>query len=253
MAAGRDHYILFSVCAEAVSHWGGVRSGRQLCLPQFLAGLDVEGAQEGIKSSSNKNQSSRGNDRTTQVDRSRRDKRLFAAKVLHRTQRSLPANLAFGHVHCGQLTPGRRGTRQVRRRLQESAKQSVRRSDLRRIVAIFGADFILPEIRASDQLRFGNQIVGVDHQQAVLWIKRVAAPGHASYISRHDQSSLSTRRGKNTFVAKSANPVAAGLAILRRRTPCVFRRHFLRSERRRSNRERLSGRRVFAWNIALRS
>src|SRR6266568_1706950 len=241
MAASGDHHVLFAVRAELVGHRCGVATSWKLRLPQLLACFHIEGTKVGIEGAGDENQSSRTGDGATQADRSWWDRRLLTAKILQRTEGNLPSNLSFRHVNRDEHTPGWRRARQLRRRLEEAAKQSVGRPGLRGILAVFRADFVAPEISAGNELYFGNQVVRVHEQKAVLRIKGVATPGHASKIARHSQSALNTWRSEDTLVAKRANPGPAGLAILGSRSPGILRRDLLRSEWRRSCGEGLRG------------
>src|SRR6266566_1654137 len=241
MAARGDHHVLFAVRTELVGHWCGVATSWKLRLPQLLACFHIEGTKEGIEGAGDENQSSGSHNGATQADRSRWDRQLLTPKVLQRTEGNVPSNLSFRHIYCDEHAPGWCRARQFRRRLKEAAKQSVGRPGLRGVLAIFRADFVTREISAGNELYFGNQVVCVHYQKAVLRIKGVAAPGHAAKIARHSQSALNTWRSEDTFVAKRANPGPAGLAILRSRAPGILRRDLLRSKRRRSCGEGLRG------------
>ena len=176
-----------------------------------------------------------------------------SAEILHRSEWNLPANLSVAHINRGEQAPGRRCTRQVRRRLQKAPKQTVGRSGLRSIVAVFGAHFVFPEVSPRNEFHFSDQIVRIRDEETVLRIEGVTAPHHSSEVSRHGQRAPKTRRSEDAFVAQPANPVPARLAILRRRPPRIVGRNFLRSEWRRSYGEGLCRRSDFAGNVALRN
>src|SRR5882724_6572757 len=125
MAASGNHDVLFPIRAEAVCHRSGMSAIWKLHLPEFLPGLNIKGADEGIESAGDENQSARGDNRPPQADRSWRHRDLLAAKVLHRTKRDLPPKLPIGHIYRSQHAPRWGCTRQVRWRLEESAKQSI--------------------------------------------------------------------------------------------------------------------------------
>src|ERR1700723_1491119 len=58
--------------------------------PGWHTSMLLEAAKEWIKSAGDETQPSRRRDGAAQADRSRRNRRLFAAEVLHRTQWNLP-------------------------------------------------------------------------------------------------------------------------------------------------------------------
>lgn len=48
VSACRNDHVLFSVTADLIGHRGSVAASRQLCLPQLLAGVGVEGYVAGV-------------------------------------------------------------------------------------------------------------------------------------------------------------------------------------------------------------
>src|ERR1700730_12309084 len=191
MPSCSDHEVLLSVASESIRHWCGVRAGWELRLPKLFSVFDIEAANVGIGRPGDEYDAACGNNGTTETDRSRGNL-LFVgtAKILHRTERYLPANFPFVHVDCREKAPRRRATRQIRRRLQEAAEQTVRSAGLVPVVAVFGVRAALIIFRAGDQARARDEIVGVRDEQAVLRVECVAAPGHPADVAGHHQCSL---------------------------------------------------------------
>src|SRR5579864_2955023 len=174
---------------------------------------------------------------------------MRAPEILHTAERNLPPNFPFGHVHGRQGTPWWRAARQVRRRLQEAPQHGVGRTALRSVVSvfIFGLHFV-----PRDQAYPCGDVVGVDQQQATLWIESVSAPGHASEVPGHSKRALDAGRRVDAFVAVTFNPVATCFAILGSWTPSLVSCKALWNEGGRRQRERLRRRGHFAGHVALR-
>ena len=75
-------------------------AGWKLCLPEFFSSFYIEGTDVGVKSAGDENQSSRGDDGTTQAQRTRGNGGMAWGEILEGAKRNLPPDCASDHVDC---------------------------------------------------------------------------------------------------------------------------------------------------------
>src|SRR5207245_9433793 len=113
---------------------------------------------------------------------------------MHLANRNLSTNFSFFQVYSSEQDPCGRSARQARWRLEEETKLAVRCTSLRRILAVVRASIAPREVYARNKLYFRDEIICINEQKAVLWIESVAAPRHATQVSRHDEGALEAWR-----------------------------------------------------------
>src|SRR5215469_4121570 len=253
MAAGRDDEILFAGLGHTVSHRRSVAAGGKLCFPQLLAGIGVETAEEAIRRTGNENKPARGDDGSAEADGAGRNLlRMGAAKILHRAERDLPANLSMRHVHRREHSPGWRAARKVGRRLNKSAIEAVGRPQLVAVIPVLGARAEIAIFFTGNQAGDGDEMIDIGHEDAALRVEGVPAPGHAAEVAWNHERAREAGRCENPFVAKVREVIAAPVTVFGSRSPGLVGGKSLRSERRRLYRERLCRRSDFAGNVGLR-
>lgn len=94
-----------------------------------------------------------------------------SAKILHRAQRHLPANLPFRHVHGGEVAPRRRTAGKIGRRLNKAAVQAIRRAQLVAVIAVFGVRGAIVIFFTGNQTGDGNEVVRVGDEDAAFGIE----------------------------------------------------------------------------------
>src|SRR5581483_128965 len=161
MAAGGNDEKLPSAGFGHVGHRRGSAAGGQWRFPDLPARLDVESTDKRVNGPGDEDQSSRSDNRAAQADRSRGNRRMTAAKILHRAERYLPPDFALAQINGREQAPGRRRTRQVRWSLNESAKQAVGRSGLGRVLTVFVAMFVIFELGARDEPDLRGQVIHI--------------------------------------------------------------------------------------------
>src|SRR4029077_240664 len=106
------------------------------------------------------------------------------------SERDLPANFSFLHIHGHQRPPWRGAARPVRSRQQEGPKHGVGRAGLSAVVAIFVARTCFVVLGPRYSFGISRQIVGVHEQETLLGAESVSVPIHSTDISGNYQRSL---------------------------------------------------------------
>src|SRR5690349_22591729 len=94
---------------------------------------------------------------------------------------------------------------------------------------------------ATSKLRPGDKIVGIRDEQIALRVESVAAPGHATDVSRHHERTLLAGWSEDSFVAEFADGVLTELAVGGCQAPSIVGGELMRGERRRGSWKRLRG------------
>src|ERR1044071_5541872 len=150
------------------------------------------------------------------------------AEVRHGSQRDLPANPAFGHVHGRQHSPRTWATGQTGRRLKQIAEHTKRCTCLSSVFTILVALFWIRKFCAWYEPHLGGHIVNVREEQAASWVECVTAPVHSANVSRNNQCALKSRRCEYTFIAQRLQAFAAGFTFGIGDTPRIAGRNFMR-------------------------
>ncbi len=222
MPAGHLHHVLLAGLLGHVGHRRRLATGGQAAFPQFLAVLQVVGAQVVIQGAAHEGHATGSDDRPTQRWRTHRQRDAQGRAVAAGAVLVHPDLLHAAQVQRGDVTPGWRLARQAEHRQEGLQPHHVRRAEVRLQTGLATTGALLRiDVITVDHGRDEGQVVRCAEQQLAARIDSHGRPVKGSHVARIDQRALLRGRREIALVAQLAELDAAHHLVQRRATPHV--------------------------------